>query len=90
MQPENRQMNPLNPIYLMRKTLHNYCCDIFVDVAISAPFGDQPGTVYIYVGAGNNLLNQNPIQVVNAIMLYVIAMCSRDLSCYVLSIDYSW
>ena len=41
---------------------------IFVDVAISAPFGDQPGTVYIYVGAGNNLLNQNPIQVVNTIV----------------------
>jgi len=34
------------------------------DVAISAPFGDQPGTVYIYVGTGNNLLNQNPIQVI--------------------------
>ena len=36
-----------------------YC----VDVAISAPFGDQPGTVYIYAGAGNNILINDPIQV---------------------------
>ena len=37
----------------------------YVDVAISAPFGDQPGTVYIYVGDGGSggILNTNPIQV---------------------------
>ena len=36
------------------------------DVAISAPYGDQPGTVYIYIGANdenNVLLQQTPVQV---------------------------
>jgi len=41
-----------------------------LDVAISAPFGDQPGTVYIYGGTGNNLLNQNPAQVRNMSTVY--------------------
>jgi len=40
------------------------CFTFYIDVAISAPLGDQPGTVYIYVGTGNNLLNQNPTQVI--------------------------
>ena len=36
------------------------------DVAISAPFGDQSGTVYIFVGANddnNVLLQQTAVQV---------------------------
>ena len=35
---------------------------MFVDVAISAPFGDQPGTVYIYASTGFTL-RLNLIQV---------------------------
>ena len=35
-----------------------------LDVAISAPFGDQPGTIYIYAGAGTDIINENPIQVI--------------------------
>ena len=38
---------------------------MYVDVAISTPFGDQPGTVYIYAGAGSrDIINENPIQVI--------------------------
>ena len=53
------------------------------DVAISAPFGDQPGTVYIYVGANddnNVLLQQTPVQVsvcvYFSICFYFSCMCS--------------
>ena len=39
---------------------------LYVDVAISAPFGDQPGTVYICAGAGSlDIINENPIQVMH-------------------------
>ena len=44
---------------------------LYVDVAISAPFGDQPGTIYIYAGAGSDILNQNPIQVSNIMLLAI-------------------
>ena len=46
------------------------CFTFYIDVAISAPFGDQPGTVYIYVGTGSNLLNQNPTQVITHSYMY--------------------
>ena len=36
---------------------------MFVDVAISAPFGDQPGTVYIYACSTGDILSLNLIQV---------------------------
>ena len=51
-----------------------YVCKLFwlhclyVDAAISAPFGDQPGTVYIYAGAGSDIINENPIQVIHMTM----------------------
>ena len=38
---------------------------LYVDVAISAPFGDQSGTVYIYAGAGPDIINEIPIQVID-------------------------
>lgn len=44
---------------------------LYVDVAISAPFGDQSGTIYIYTGAGSDILNQNPIQVSNIMLLAI-------------------
>ena len=36
---------------------------MFVDVAISAPFGDQPGTVYIYACSNGHILSLNLMQV---------------------------
>ena len=57
-----------------------FICDLSVDVAISAPFGgtNEPGTVYIYAGTGNNLLSQNPVQVnskyVVSIILVIICL----------------
>ena len=55
----------------MQLSVDNFI-SIFVDVAISAPFGDQPGTIYIYAGAGNDMLNQNPIQVRKCIFISII------------------
>ena len=42
-----------------------------LDVAISAPFGDQPGTVYIYAGAGTDIIDENPIQVITRSCMYI-------------------
>ena len=46
---------------------------LHTDVAISAPFGVDsggealPGTVYIYAGAGADVIRQTPIQVITTL-----------------------
>ena len=56
------QARPLMLNICLVSMLWQHC--LYLDVAISAPFGDQPGTVYIYAGAGSDIINQNPIQVI--------------------------
>ena len=53
---------------------------LHTDVAISAPYGEDrsetalPGTVYIYAGAGTDVIRQTPIQVMTIIYtLYLYA-----------------
>ena len=38
--------------------------DGYPEVAISAPYGDQAGTVYIYSGTSQGLLSSAPIQII--------------------------
>ena len=51
---------------------------LHIDVAISAPYGIDrsgntlPGTVYIYAGAGTDVIQQTPIQVT---ITYTLNVC---------------
>ena len=38
--------------------------DGYPEVAISAPYGNQAGTVYIYSGTSQGLLSSSPIQII--------------------------
>jgi len=60
-----------------------------VDVAISAPFGEQSGTVYIYVGANddnNVLFQQAPVQVSVCVLQYASVFPVRS---HVIKMTYS-
>ena len=43
-------------------------CSPHVDVAISAPFGDGPGRVFIYHGSSTEILSSTPAQVYEQVM----------------------
>ena len=45
------------------KVLSIYTRSLFLDVAIGAPFGSGPGTVYIYHGSNTRIISSSPQQV---------------------------